>query len=452
VTQVLDPPARPATNDNGGGQQLAKQQRPFEPLAPIGTAGGLKALLESQRNGIAQALPRHVTPERLIKTFLVAANRIPDLLQCTQASILETINRAAELGLDLSGTLGEAYPVPFNNKMKRPDGSEFWAKQCQLIIGYRGLAKLARQSGEIKRIDADVVCENDEFTFRKGSDARCEFVPNLKGDRGKPVGAYAYVQFKDGGEQFDFMPFGDIEKVRARSKSGSDKQGNAIGAWKSDWPEMAKKTIFRRVAKWLPLSTEKFVRALEQDDADYELADVLEASTGPAQHRGTAGLVNKLKARETTARVLPDTQLPEDEAAARIQQQAADTGASDDPDVGDSDEPPPTEDLPDRVKAGDARSRRVVDQLNAQSDPQIDIVEEALKPADFQGRRKMVFDLVKREHPELRVTSKDFDGWLFRYGQAHQLDTGEMGYDAWRKLYDAIAEGRFDSKTGAVRE
>jgi hypothetical protein len=69
---------------------------------------------------------------------------------------------------------------------------------------------------------------------------------------------------------------------------------------------------------------EKFVRALEQDDADYELADVLEASTGPAQQRGTAGLVNKLKARETTARVLPDTQLPEDEAAARIQQQAAD--------------------------------------------------------------------------------------------------------------------------------
>jgi recombination protein RecT len=425
VTQVLDPPARPATNDNGGGQQLAKQQRPFEPLAPIGTAGGLKALLEAQRNGIAQALPRHVTPERLIKTFLVAANRIPDLLQCTQASILETINRAAELGLDLSGTLGEAYPVPFNNKMKRPDGTEFWAKQCQLIIGYRGLAKLARQSGEIKRIDADVVCENDEFTFRKGSDARCEFVPNLKGDRGKPVGAYAYVQFKDGGEQFDFMPFSDIEKVRARSKSGSDKQGNAIGAWKSDWPEMAKKTIFRRVAKWLPLSTEKFVRALEQDDADYELADVLEASTGPAQQRGTAGLVNKLKARETTARVLPDTQLPEHEAAARIQQQAAD-----DPDVGHSDEPPP----------------------GGESDPQIDIVEEALKPADFQGRRKMVFDLVKREHPELRVTSKDFDGWLFRYGQAHQLDTGEMGYDAWRKLYDAIAEGRFDSKTGAVRE
>jgi recombination protein RecT len=67
-------------------------------------------------------LPKHITPERLFKTLLVAANRNPDILKCTQASVLETINRAAELGLDLSGTLGEAYPVPFNNKVKTRDG------------------------------------------------------------------------------------------------------------------------------------------------------------------------------------------------------------------------------------------------------------------------------------------------------------------------------------------
>ena len=29
-----------------------------------------------------------------------------------------------------------------------------------------------------------------------------------------------------------------------------------VGPWKTDWTEMAKKTAFRRVSKWLPLSAE----------------------------------------------------------------------------------------------------------------------------------------------------------------------------------------------------
>ena len=124
MTQLIDEPRTEQGNGNGGA--LAVQARvKFQPLAPIGSASALKGLLEQQRNGIAQALPKHVTPERLIKTMLVAANRTPDLLQCTQASVLETINRAAELVLDLYGTLGEAYPVPFNNNVGGRDNPQW---------------------------------------------------------------------------------------------------------------------------------------------------------------------------------------------------------------------------------------------------------------------------------------------------------------------------------------
>lgn len=257
----------------------------YSPMAPVGRVANLKALFDAQRDSIANVMPKHVTADRLFKTLMVAVNRNPDLLQCTQSSVIDCVSRAGELGLDLSGTTGEAYPVPFNNRVK-----DEWVKQCQLIIGYRGLAKLARQSGEIKRIDSDIVCENDDFTFSKGSGGACRFVPNLRGDRGNIIGAYAYVEFKDGGEQYDFMAYTDIEKVRARSKSGSDKNGNAIGAWKTDWSEMAKKTVFRRLSKWLPLSSEKFQRAVELDNDDYINPDVLDVRRVGAGNDGTSAV------------------------------------------------------------------------------------------------------------------------------------------------------------------
>jgi recombination protein RecT len=235
----------------------------YQPAQPVGSQQNLKALLTKMEGTLTDALPKHVTPQRMIKTMLVACNRTPDLLKCTQASILETINRAAELGLDLSGTLGEAYPVPFKNRV-----GDTWQHQATLIIGYRGLAKLARQSGEVARIDADIVCENDEFQYSKGSDGKLSFRPNLA-NRGKPFGAFAFVQFKDGDQQYDFMNLDEIEAIRKRSKSGSDRNGNPVGPWKTDWAEMAKKTVFRRLAKWLPLSAEKFTQAVELDNADY---------------------------------------------------------------------------------------------------------------------------------------------------------------------------------------
>lgn len=287
-------------NEVGNEAPLARRVQ-YVPDAPIGSAGTLKQLLEQSSASIAMALPKHVTPERLIKTMLVAVNRVPELLRCTQSSVLETINRAAELGLDLSGTLGEAYPVPFSGK-------------CQLIIGYRGLAKLARQSGEVKRIEAEVVCANDRFVYRKGLNGVLEFEPNITGDRGAVLGAYALVEFKDGGAQYDFMPKADIEKVRSKAMSKNSP------AWKDHWDEMAKKTVFRRVAKWLPLSAEKFVAAIEHSnatDGQIDFTNVVAAETG------AAGLQRQLSGGEspidTTATEVIDSQTGEVVAEAKTE-------------------------------------------------------------------------------------------------------------------------------------
>lgn len=267
----------------------------FKPSDPVGSASNLAKMLESRKASLAAVLPRHLTPERLVKLMLTAVNRQPEILQCTQASVMESVMRSAELGLDCSGTLGEAYIVPFNNKVTI-DGKDYWQKQAILIPGYRGLAKLARQSGEISRIEAEVVYANDKFTFRKGLNAVLDFEPFLGDERGNPIGAYALTQFKDGGVQMEFMTVSDIEKVRQTSKAGSDKRtGAPIGVWKKHWSEMARKTVFRRLSKWLPLSSEKFADAIEADNRAFDMEQidtVLEVES--AGGSGNAGLRGKL--------------------------------------------------------------------------------------------------------------------------------------------------------------
>ena len=42
----------------------------------------------------------------------------------------------------------------------------------------------------------------------------------------------------------------ECEAIRKRSRAGSS------GPWVTDFDEMAKKTVFRRASKWLPLSPE----------------------------------------------------------------------------------------------------------------------------------------------------------------------------------------------------
>jgi recombination protein RecT len=71
------------------------------------------------------------------------------------------------------------------------------------------------------------------------------------------------VTKKDGSRQACVMSRDEIESVRKRSRSGQS------GPWATDWCEMAKKTVFRRLSKWLVLSPE--IRDLvEAEDGEYQ--------------------------------------------------------------------------------------------------------------------------------------------------------------------------------------
>ena len=210
----------------------------------------IRGLLERSKDKYAEVLPKHLTAERLIRIAIAAASRNPQLLACTPQSLALSLMGAAQLGLEAGSPLGSAYLVPFRNK----NGNY----EATLIIGYRGLIELARRSGEISMIEAHVVHENDTFTCRFGMEPVLEHEPCWTGEPGDVIAAYAVAKLTDGSTQVEVMTRAQIDAIKNRSRAGRS------GPWVSDYPEMARKTVVRRLAKYLPLSVE-LARALDLD-------------------------------------------------------------------------------------------------------------------------------------------------------------------------------------------
>ena len=118
------------------------------------------------------------------------------------------------------------------------------------MLGYRGMASLARRSGDVLSIDAHVVHAKDDFQLTYGLHQDLHHVPDLGDDPGPMTGVYCVVTFKDGSTQFSYMTKSQVDKIRRRSKTSGS------GPWVTDYEEMAKKTVFRQVFKWLPISIE----------------------------------------------------------------------------------------------------------------------------------------------------------------------------------------------------
>ena len=155
----------------------------------------------------------------------------------------------ARLGLEPGGALGEGYLVPFKGKVI-------------FIPGYRGLISLARRSGQIISIEARVVHEKDEFSCCLGLDPDLKHTPTWEETDPGPLRlVYAVAKLKDGGVQFEIMSRGQIEQVRAKSQAGN------FGPWVDNYEEMSKKTVIRRLFKYLPVSVE-MVRAAELTNAE----------------------------------------------------------------------------------------------------------------------------------------------------------------------------------------
>lgn len=205
------------------------------------------ALLKSNKNAIEQVLPRHVSPERLMQVAFSAVRTTPALLNCKSESLIGAIIQCAQLGLEPNTVLGHSYLIPFKDSV-------------QLIIGYKGLIDLARRSGQIVSIAAHCVHEGDTFEYEYGLEPKLRHIPADETNAGLMTHAYAVAHLKDGGNAFEVMTLGAVHQVMISTQSKGK-----YGPWKDHFEEMARKTVIRRLSKYLPLSIE-FASAVAIDN------------------------------------------------------------------------------------------------------------------------------------------------------------------------------------------
>jgi recombination protein RecT len=238
----------------------------------------LAAFIQSRKSQLAAVLPKHMTPDRVMKIAIAACSRNPRLLECEPMTVYSALHTSSQLGLEPGGPLGAAYLVPFrNNKTGK--------MECQFIPGYRGLIDLARRSGQISTIFAYAVRTGDVLDFELGLDPKLRHVP--AGNMDSEIShVYAVAHLKDGGKQFVVMTKTEVDAIRARSKSKDS------GPWVTDYEQMALKTAIKRLIKYLPMSVE-LADALdhdaraEDDDVATITANVEQATTIDLQPKRT---------------------------------------------------------------------------------------------------------------------------------------------------------------------
>lgn len=247
----------------------------------------LQAVFTANMGAMAKMAPRTLgDPSRLIR---IAYNTIAydsNLVEVTQtkegmASIFGGVMEALKLGLTIGGPAQESWLIPFNVK---------GTKIATLIIGYQGYRNIIDRSKSVIDMHPRAVYANDEFDVDFGNNKVHHKPYWLLGlaDRGPLVAVYCIAHLQRGGVQIEVMPHAEIEEHRKRSRAKDS------GPWVTDYEAMALKTVLRKMAKYLPKSSEILQRALELDT---------QADIGAGQNFDVEGLVFEMGVTTPTKQI-----------------------------------------------------------------------------------------------------------------------------------------------------
>lgn len=226
--------------------------------------GSVKTFFESQKATLAAVLPKHVSPDRMLKIALGALRTTPKLMECTVESLMGAVVQCSQLGLEPNTPLGHAYLIPFEKKKKSGNQWVTDKVETQIVIGYKGLIDLARRSGQVVSIAAHAVHEGDTFDYAYGLDEKLEHKPAMS-NRGRVIAFYAVAKLVGGGHAFEVMSAEQVNEIRDASQNYKFARDKEKTVWGQHYEEMGRKTVLRRLFKYLPVSIELATAAAIDD-------------------------------------------------------------------------------------------------------------------------------------------------------------------------------------------
>lgn len=201
---------------------------------------------------------------REVSFALQVLNRKSYLNQSTTESKLQAVYNTALTGLTLNPVMKLAYLVPrysgLTNKI-----------ECHLEPSYMGLVKLITDTGSAVTVYAHPVYQGDEFEVSLGTSPDLKHIPKYKSQIIEKF--YAVGVLHNGTNQIEVMTAEQVEQIRDKSESyKSFKAGRSKSCiWDSDFSEMGRKTVIRRIVKQLPKTDrfEKLGHAIKLDESDF---------------------------------------------------------------------------------------------------------------------------------------------------------------------------------------
>ena len=207
----------------------------------------LVTLIQNRVVQFADVLPPGSNAKKFVTQALMAIERSPKLQQCDSKSIIKALYECASYGLEPNGSLSEADLVPYGTKV-------------EFLIGYRGLMKLATNTGIVKMFDFGVIHENDEVEYRVGDDSFFSHKPKFTG-RGVPIAYYAMAKLTTGSTVVQVMT---SEEIYAHGQRHSPSYSHKTSPWQTDFQAMAIKTCMRQLCdKKLPKDASPESRLLQ---------------------------------------------------------------------------------------------------------------------------------------------------------------------------------------------
>jgi recombination protein RecT len=196
--------------------------------------------LEELKPQMARIIPTGMSTDRMARLVINEVRKTPKLGQCNPASFFGAVMAATQLGLE-PGPLGHCYLIPFKDEVT-------------LQIGYKGLLELVNRSGKVDSVYAVAVYESDIFDYELGLNPDIKHKPCGDTDPKRLTYVYAVARIKGMSQpRIEVMSRMEVDGIRKRSQSASSGRSTP---WDTDYAEMAKKTVLKRLCKTLPLASQ----------------------------------------------------------------------------------------------------------------------------------------------------------------------------------------------------